>query len=119
MRLLHTQKIQLEEFVERNTPKYAILSHRWGKGEVLFEDIVKPGSHYLQKKAWKRKVRGFCQKASEHGYKFVWIDTCCIDKTSSAELSEAINTMYRWYRHSAVCYAYLSDVYGDKLDFSE
>jgi hypothetical protein len=39
-----------------------------------------------------------------------WIDTCCIDKTSSAELSEAINSMYMWYQNSQVCYAYLSDV---------
>jgi hypothetical protein len=36
--------------------------------------------------------------------------SCCIDKTSSAELSEAINSMFRWYKNAAVCYVYLSDV---------
>jgi hypothetical protein len=46
------------------------------------------------------------------------VDTCCIDKKSSAELSEAINSMFRWYKNAAVCYAYLSDVRitGDKRD---
>ena len=29
---------------------------------------------------------------------------------SSAELSEAINSMYRWYENAQVCYAYLHDV---------
>ena len=46
----------------------------------------------------------------EDGYSWVWVDTCCIDKSSSAELSEAINSMYLWYQDSAVCYAYLADV---------
>lgn len=56
------------------------------------------------------KVRKTCFIAKKHGFDFVWIDTCCIDKTSSAELSEAIISMYRWYRESRVCYAYLADV---------
>jgi hypothetical protein len=40
----------------------------------------------------------------------VWIDTCCIDKRSSAELSEAIDSMYRWYEAVKECYAYLCNV---------
>jgi hypothetical protein len=42
--------------------------------------------------------------------KWIWIDTCCIDKSSSAELQEAINSMYRWYWKAEVCLVYLSDV---------
>ncbi|ORY08191.1 hypothetical protein BCR34DRAFT_675109 [Clohesyomyces aquaticus] len=48
---------------------------------------------------------------SRNGYaKIQYCFGCCIDKTSSAELSEAINSMFHWYRASARCYAYLSDV---------
>lgn len=57
-----------------------------------------------------RKIENFCQKARSRDYKWCWIDTCCIDKRSSAELSEAINSMYKWYKRSAVCFVFLSDV---------
>ena len=51
---------------------------------------------------------------TDHNYR-KWIDTCCIDKSSSAELSEAINSMFRWYRNADVCYAFLSDVNADEV----
>ncbi|TBU62258.1 hypothetical protein BD310DRAFT_87820 [Dichomitus squalens] len=60
------------------------------------------------------KIRDFCEFALENGFEWVWIDTCCIDKTSSAELSEGINSMYAWYAASAVCYAFLHDVSDDR-----
>ena len=61
------------------------------------------------------KIKACCALAASRGFKYVWIDTCCIDKTSSAELSEAINSMYRWYRNAGICYAYLVDVWiGEK-----
>ena len=56
------------------------------------------------------KIRHACRIARENGYRYIWIDSCCIDKASSSELSEAINSMYRWYCLSTVCYAYLADV---------
>ena len=56
------------------------------------------------------KIRDACAVARADGYRYLWIDSCCIDKTSSAELSEAINSMYRWYAHAALCYAFLADV---------
>ncbi|KAI1792775.1 hypothetical protein LXA43DRAFT_315572 [Ganoderma leucocontextum] len=56
------------------------------------------------------KIRMACAVARAHGHLLLWIDSCCIDKTSSSELSEAINSMYLWYRHASVCYAYLADV---------
>lgn len=59
-----------------------------------------------------RKIVGCCDQANIDGFDYVWIDTCCIDKTSSAELSEAINSMFNWYGDAEICYAYLSDVLG-------
>src|ERR1700693_546077 len=107
MRLLNTTKPEFEEFEGNNIPLYAILSHTWGKIEITFQDIK--GGTVEQKEEYE-KVRKICSMAAEHGFDYVWIDTCCIDKTSSAELSEAINSMYRWYQDSGVCYVYLADV---------
>ncbi|TBU26281.1 HET-domain-containing protein [Dichomitus squalens] len=56
------------------------------------------------------KIREACRVAREAGYDYLWIDSCCIDKTSSSELSEAINSMYLWYGIAKECYAYLADV---------
>jgi ankyrin repeat protein len=106
MRLLHTRKLKLEEFGGQEIPPYAILSHTWGKNEVSFQDIE---GGVIEKEGYG-KVRKTCDVAAHHGFEYVWIDTCCIDKTSSAELSEAINSMYRWYQECGVCYTYLADV---------
>ena len=66
------------------------------------------------------KIRRACEIARLHGYLYVWIDSCCIDKTSSSELSEAINSMYAWYGRAAICYAFLADVpHGDIPDSYE
>lgn len=88
-------------------PSYAILSHRWQDGEVSFQDMQTGKG---AKKAGYAKIKGCCSQALKVGLQYVWIDTCCIDKSSSAELSESINSMYRWYGNAAMCYAYLSDV---------
>ncbi|KAI9867970.1 MAG: hypothetical protein M1813_007792 [Trichoglossum hirsutum] len=107
MRLLNTAKRKLEEFASNEIPPYAILSHVWGKNEITFQDIEGADA---ENKAGYEKLRETCSMTAYHGFDYVWIDTCCIDKTSSAELSEAINSMYRWYQESQVCYAYLADV---------
>ena len=65
---------------------------------------------HIKRKSGYKKLEACCAQAKRDGYEYVWIDTCCIDKSSSAELSEAINSMYRWYQDCAVCYAYLVDV---------
>ncbi|RSM15907.1 hypothetical protein CEP52_000496 [Fusarium oligoseptatum] len=96
MRLLNTRTLELETF-GAGPEKYAILSHTWGSDEVLRMAKVTARS----KKA--------CEKALDRGYDHIWIDTCCIDKSSSAELSEALNSMFRWYKESSMCFAYLSD----------
>src|ERR1700759_1931567 len=110
MRLLNARTFLLRDFQDP-FPEYAILSHTWGKEEVLFEDIQKPQTDWRRKNGSK-KVTGFCELAKVDGYEWVWIDSCCIDKSSSAELSEAINSMFKWYQSSVVCYVYLTDVSG-------
>ncbi|WYZ43688.1 hypothetical protein EsH8_VII_000124 [Colletotrichum jinshuiense] len=107
MRLLHTSSLELKEFMGLDIPPYVILSHTWGEEEVLYADIQNGTA--TSKKGYK-KVVSCCQKAAQDGFQWAWIDTCCIDKASSAELSEAINSMYRWYEESTICYAYLQDV---------
>jgi hypothetical protein len=106
MRLLNTRTIQLEEFIEK-TPPYAILSHTWGKDEVLFQDLKDP-SHTA--KAGYIKIKETCRIALDSGLRYAWVDTCCIDKSSSTELSEAINSMFQWYQDAKICYAFLADV---------
>jgi hypothetical protein len=107
MRLLHSKTLKLKNFEGDQCPPYAILSHTWEEDEVSFQDIQ---GYDADKKAGYDKIRHCCQVAAADGFEYAWVDTCCIDKSSSSELSEALNSMYRWYRDSAVCYAYLSDV---------
>ncbi|THU80353.1 HET-domain-containing protein [Dendrothele bispora CBS 962.96] len=114
MHLLNTSTYRLETFPDvKKWPSFAILSHTWyPEQEILFKHVQ--GQEWTtQYKAMKGyfKLMRACEQAKTHGLKYVWVDTCCIDKDSrSAELSEAINSMYPYYRDSAGCYAYLSDV---------
>jgi hypothetical protein len=86
--------------------KYAVLSHRWlDKGEPTFYDILKSFRPY----SGYDKLVKFCDKASEYGCQLAWSDTCCINKDSSAELEEAIRSMFKWYRDAHICIAYLAD----------
>lgn len=89
-------------------PSYAILSHTWEQDEVSYRDMQD-----MSVAQWKRgfkKIEMCCRQAAADGYDWAWVDTCCIDQTSSVKLSEAIIFMYKWYESSMVCYAYLSDV---------
>lgn len=105
MRLLNTKTLEFEEFF--NPPEYAILSHRWGPSEVTFEQY-QTGTN-IEGQGYD-KITQSCKFAQSRGRKYIWIDTCCIDKRSSSELSEAINSMWSWYADAKECYAYLSDV---------
>ncbi|KAK4182403.1 putative vegetative incompatibility protein HET-E-1 [Podospora australis] len=109
MRLLNTNTLRLETWMGTSA-FYAILSHTWEEDEVLFADICDPQKPLPFHKKGFRKVRDSCERARQDGYQYLWIDTCCIDKSSSAELSEAINSMFRWYHQADKCYAFLSDV---------
>lgn len=107
MRLLNSSNIELEDFsTDKDIPDYAILSHTWDVEEVLFADM---GKNIATGKAGYRKLWYSCQQAMKDRLNYVWIDTCCIDKSSSAELSEAINSMYSWYQKAKKCYVYISD----------
>jgi hypothetical protein len=114
MRLLNTTTLEFEEFAGGLTEKYTILSHRWGDEEVSFKEYRK-SRETLKHRAGYKKITQFCKISRQRGYRLAWIDTCCIDKRSSAELSEAINSMYEWYRISAECYVWLED-YSGSLD---
>ncbi|KAL8380751.1 hypothetical protein RB595_005165 [Gaeumannomyces hyphopodioides] len=114
MRLVNTRSLTLCSFDDdRTIPKFGVLSHTWEKDELRLQDVdfvggVPPGP--LREKSGFRKMQQCCRQALSDGLEWVWIDTCCIDKTSSAELSEAINSMFNWYRRAEVCYAFLGDV---------
>ncbi|KAG9185670.1 hypothetical protein G6011_07001 [Alternaria panax] len=105
MWLLDTKTIKLRQFVT-NIPDYIILSHTWGDGEVSFDGIAQPRAKHI---AGYSKISRCCAQAVDAGFEWAWIDTCCIDKRSSAELSEAINSMPKWYWDAAVCYAFILD----------
>jgi hypothetical protein len=118
MRLLKNNKdgeFTIARFDDIAIPPYAILSHTWGADteEVTFADLVKGGG---QAKRGYQKIRFCGEQASRDGLEYFWIDTCCINKENHAELSLAINSMFRWYRNSARCYVYLSDVSSLPLD---
>ncbi|KAL2124997.1 hypothetical protein VTJ04DRAFT_1362 [Mycothermus thermophilus] len=111
MRLINVQTRKIHEFVsDADVEPYAILSHTWGEEEVSFEDYQTLSPEALSAKKGYRKIDYCCKQAEKDGYLWAWVDTCCIDKRSSTELSEAINSMFRWYQQAAVCYAFLVDV---------
>ncbi|KAI8993772.1 heterokaryon incompatibility protein-domain-containing protein [Trametes punicea] len=130
MWLLDTSTGKLHYIVDPSWENYAILSHVWIAGkEQSFQDLQRlhelttraPLSHRTRgllglptpSAALSRaseKIRECCAFARARDYRWLWVDTCCIDKTSSSELSEAINSMYQWYQQSGVCYAFLHDV---------
>lgn len=119
MRLLDTTDFVLQdhhkikEDLEVHDVPFAILSHRWLPDEITFEDIPTLGSlrgrRNFPKEPSLRKIEGFCRAASSKYYKYVWLDTCCINQRDPVELSTAINSMYRWYKSAEVCFVYLHD----------
>jgi hypothetical protein len=112
MRLLQYNNgsdFSLTEFFESDIPKYAILSHRWEAEEVTFKDLMEGTG---KNKAGYKKIRFCGEQAGRDRIQYFWVDTYYIDKTNNTELAEAINSMFRWYRDTAKCYVYLSDVPG-------
>jgi len=122
MRLLYLESLGFEEFHGDGIPPYGILSHRWGTQEISYKDVLK--GRNLEGPGYD-KILGFCELARHRNgrvwdearlevkdvsMEWGWIDTCCIDKRSSAELTEAINLMFNWYHRAAICYVHLADV---------
>ena len=112
MRLINTKTFKLQEFIGK-VPPYAILSHTWGDRETTLQEFqnrtYRKGSREIA------KIFATCHQARSQGLDYAWVDTCSIDKASSTELGEAINSMFRWYREAAVCYAFLEDVSTKQL----
>ena len=112
------RRTKVLEFRDDEATEYAILSHRWiDPTEIDYADMVDLAKinveerNDIRQRLGYKKILDTCAQAKRDGYQWVWVDTCCIDKRSSAELSEAINSMYRWYANSRVCYVYLHDVH--------
>ncbi|KAK1760246.1 hypothetical protein QBC47DRAFT_2641 [Echria macrotheca] len=131
MRLLDARSLGFVDVHDGNAPRYAILSHTWGNEEVTLQEMRRvqgkgfgklphtalgdnehsgTQNQQITTKKGFDKIRKAAETAVQRGLDFIWVDTCCIDKTSSSELSEAINSMYQWYHQAAECYAILSDV---------
>ncbi|KAH9912481.1 heterokaryon incompatibility protein-domain-containing protein [Epithele typhae] len=132
MRLLATDTGLMSEFADPTEVKYAILSHVWARKtsdndtsyepELTYDDYTRLRAEHGDELLFDKlppKVRHSCEVAKRHGISFIWIDTCCINKSNSSELSEAINSMYRWYSLAQVCYAYLYDVGHAKTKFHD
>lgn len=94
--------------------RYAIFSHRWTDSEPSYQDVLTSsgrlsiGKHRNFKTAGLTKLVRLCETARSLGYRLVWSDTCCIDKTNATELSEAIHAMFKWYAHAHVCIVHLA-----------
>lgn len=118
MWLIDTRTLKLCDIIDPEEAgiRYAILSHTWGtpQEEVSFKDFADLDS--ARKKIGFAKIEKTCELARSQGLQYAWVDTCCIDKSSSAELSEAINSMFQWYRWSEICYVFLADLHGEPYD---
>ncbi|KAK4119256.1 HET-domain-containing protein [Parathielavia appendiculata] len=109
MRLINNESLALEFFMG-TPPAYAILSHTWEDEEVTFEDFTDADPQARTLKKGFGKIAMTCELARRVGLTHSWVDTCCIDKRSSAELTEAINSMFQWYAAAAICFAWLADL---------
>jgi hypothetical protein len=98
-----------KNFVGGKIPEYAILSHTWGADtkEVTYRDLMDGTG---KDKTGYSKIRFCGEQAVRDGLRYFWVDSCCINKSSDSELSESLNSMFRWYQRAAKCYVYLSDV---------
>ncbi|KAK3304968.1 heterokaryon incompatibility protein-domain-containing protein [Chaetomium strumarium] len=112
MRLINTSTLALAEFHNAaSTPPYAILSHTWEQEEeVTFQQFTTLPHREVTLKKGFAKIAQTCALARARGLDWAWVDTCCIDKSSSSELTEAINSMFRWYLQAKVCFALLADL---------
>nr|KAK5433266.1 hypothetical protein LTR18_010904 [Exophiala xenobiotica] len=118
MRLLKISdrgELSFTDYLTTDIPPYAILSHTWGtdQEEVTFKDFI---DGRAKNKEGYTKIQFCADQARKDGLRHFWIDTCCIDKTDPAELSEAIVSMFRWYASAARCYVFLDSVTACKRD---
>ena len=110
MRLLHARDLVLKKFELSDAPEYAAISHRWTDHEISLQEFQNSKSGHRRGCGWVKIIQG-CKIAWRRGINWIWIDTACIDKESSTEMNESINSMYRWYERSKECYVFLPDVH--------
>lgn len=112
--LISTKSLMNEDFITeviRTYFRHAMLSHKWDVNEPLFHEL--PNGVFASGLPPRfTKLKSFCEVVKGLGLGWAWCDTCCINKDSSAELEEAITSMFRWYRDSALTIVYFSDVSG-------
>jgi tetratricopeptide (TPR) repeat protein len=111
MRLLRVDELGdfiLTDFRGKTIPPYAILSHRWGSSEVLFNDVTR--GTYREREDGYRKLEFCAKQAAQDNLQYFWVDTCCIDKWNLSELSKSINSMFQWYMNAKRCYVFLPDI---------
>ena len=113
MKLLHTQTYRLDEFFDSDYPTYAILSHTWRSSDALSSSHLAYDPRLDRCLPVHEKVIQACQKADSHGIHHLWVDSLCIDASSTADIDEAVNGSFRWLRKSALCLAYLDDLPAD------
>lgn len=117
MRLLHTQTLGLEPFFgSRTRPPYAVLSHTWEPGLPRYSEFATDAKNAASGPG-STLVRRACDAAQQLGYQYVWVECICVDASSVAEVSEAVNSAYRWFQEAAACLVYLADLpSGDTYD---
>ena len=115
MRLLKAKDLTFKEFLGSDIDPYAIVSHRWCDEELSYEKFLKDKKRYqqgrLRSHGWTKIIEA-ARLALDCGLEWIWLDTVCINKDSSAELTEAINSMYSWYWRSKICFVFLPDVHN-------
>ncbi|KAG0694178.1 hypothetical protein DFH29DRAFT_336313 [Suillus ampliporus] len=90
--------------------RYVMLSHRWEGTEPLLHDIQDKAVYELKAAGGFVKLQSFCKMARKAEYRWAWVDSCCIDQTNNVEVQTSLDSMFAWYRHSALTAVYLSDV---------
>ncbi|KAG0697559.1 WD40-repeat-containing domain protein [Suillus ampliporus] len=104
------------ESIEEAVTKYfgwVMLSHRWEGKELLLHDIQDKVVYNLDPDGTVVKLQKFCELVRDAGYHWAWSDTCCIDQKDPAEVQRSVNSMFTWYRNSALTIVYLSDVLSE------
>ena len=115
MRLIHTTFIAFCEFEGEHIPDYAVVSHRWGSAEISCQMFLETAVEDRHGYGWTKILEG-CRMARCRRIGWLWVDTCCIDKASSAELTESVNAMFRYYQRARQCFVFLPDVFATYKD---
>ena len=118
MWLINTTTLELKSFHECPTDTYAILSHSWSRSAEDEVNFIEFKAGKARDKAGFQKIQKCCEQAQKDGLQYACVDTCCIDKRSGSELSEAINSMFDWYARAKICYVFLADVSEKGLQYS-